>query len=448
LQEELQTWNGGCGNAAGPGFSMVVKSDQGCVAAARPPDEAARRLALLGLNILDTPAEARFDQIIYLAKLIFGVPIAYIAFVDEERQWIKARIGTIAQENHRDISFCGHAILSDQIMIVPDASQDYRFATNPLVLGEPFVRFYAGQPLKSPDGFRVGTICIVDRVPREISDQQIKIMRQLGRMAEREFAIRDKSQLQVDILMAKQQLEKSDLELKRAIDDLSTEKQNSEALLRNIFPGGVADELRHHGRVKAVAHDQVSVLFSDFCGFTAVAASYSASELVEELNRCFCFFDSLCSRHGVEKLKTIGDGYMCVGRMSGDPVKAGLDLLCFAREILAFVHARKRELEAIGRRYWDIRIGIHSGPVVAGVVGTKRMAYDIWGNTVNVAARIEQTSETGRINMSRDFRDLVGERVAVEPRGILSVRNSDPVEMFFFQELLESPQTSPGHDRI
>ena len=95
---------------------MVVKSDQGCVAAARPPDEAARRLALLGLNILDTPAEARFDQIIYLAKLTFGVPIAYIAFVDEERQWIKARIGMAAQENHRDISFCGHAILSDQII--------------------------------------------------------------------------------------------------------------------------------------------------------------------------------------------------------------------------------------------------------------------------------------------------------------------------------------------
>jgi class 3 adenylate cyclase len=86
--------------------------------------------------------------------------------------------------------------------------------------------------------------------------------------------------------------------------------------------------------------------------------------------------------------------------------------------------------------------------VVAGVVGTKRMAYDIWGNTVNVAARMEQTSETGRINMSRDFRDLVGERVAVEPRGVLSVRNSDPVEMFFFQELLDSPQTTTNHDRI
>ncbi len=162
----------------------------------------------------------------------------------------------------------------------------------------------------------------MDRTPREISEREIKIMRQLGRMAEREFAIRDKSQLQVDILMAKQQLEKSDLELKRAIEDLSTEKQHSEALLRNIFPGGVADELRHHGRVKAVAHDQVSVLFSDFCGFTSVAATYSASELVEELNRCFCFFDSLCSRHGVEKLKTIGDGYMCVGRMGAATVQS------------------------------------------------------------------------------------------------------------------------------
>jgi GAF domain-containing protein len=128
------------------GFSMVGKLDQGCMPAARPPDEAARRLALVNLNILDTPAEARFDQIIYLAKLTFGVPIAYIAFVDQERQWIKAKIGMAMQESSRDISFCGHAILSDQIMVVPDASQDYRFATNPLVLDEPFVRFMPASP--------------------------------------------------------------------------------------------------------------------------------------------------------------------------------------------------------------------------------------------------------------------------------------------------------------
>ena len=112
--------------------------------------------------------------------------------------------------------------------------------------------------------------------------------------------------------------------------------------------------------------------------------------------------------YGVEKLKTIGDGYLCVGGLQGDPVEAGGKMLKFAQEILAFVLKRKGEVEASGKKYWNIRIGVHCGPLVAGVVGVKRMAYDIWGDTVNIAARIQQGSEPGRINLSKDFRDLMG----------------------------------------
>jgi class 3 adenylate cyclase len=176
-------------------------------------------------------------------------------------------------------------------------------------------------------------------------------------------------------------------------------------------------------------------MFSDFSDFTSVAATYSPAELVEELNRAFCLFDGLSARHGTEKLKTIGDGYLCVSGLQGDPVEAGLKMLKFAQEILAFTLKRRMEVETGGKKYWNIRIGIHSGPLVAGVVGVKRMAYDIWGDTVNIAARIQQGSEPGRINLSKDFRDLMGDRIEVEARGKKPIKHHDEIEMFFLQKI-------------
>lgn len=221
------------------------------------------------------------------------------------------------------------------------------------------------------------------------------------------------------------------------MEALSEEKEHSEILLRNLFPGDVADELKRNGRVKAVAHERVSVLFADFSSFTSVASSYSAAELVEELNRCFCLFDGLCGRHGVEKLKTIGDGYFCVSGLNGDSVDGALRMLRFAREAMDFVSKRKAEVEAAGRPYWGMRIGIHCGPVVSGVVGIKRMAYDIWGDTVNTAARLEQASEPGRINLSKDFSELLAGKIRTTSRGVIPLKNCGELEMFFFDGFSE-----------
>jgi adenylate cyclase len=184
-----------------------------------------------------------------------------------------------------------------------------------------------------------------------------------------------------------------------------------------------------------VGHEKATVMFSDFSDFTSVAATYNPAELVEELNRAFCLFDGLSARYGVEKLKTIGDGYLCVAGLQGDPVEAGGKMLKFAQEILAFVLKRKGEVEASGKKYWNIRIGVHCGPLVAGVVGVKRMAYDIWGDTVNVAARLQQGSEPGRINLSKDFRDLMGDRIEAESRGKMPMKHHGEMEMFFLQKV-------------
>jgi len=414
---------------------MPENGAQACSIPAIPMDEADRQKALDDLKLIDSPQEERFDRIVQLTQLLFQVPIAYISLIDKDRQWFKSKVGLEANETSRSVSFCGHAILEDKAMVVPDALQDYRFAANPMVLGEPFIRFYAGQPLRGPSGHKVGTLCLADKEARELKEHDLKLLAQLGKLVEREFTLLDKIQMQIETLKAKEALEKKSQELEKAVTELSSAKENSEFLLRNIFPAEVADELRANGKVKAVGHEKATVLFSDFSEFTSAAATYTPAELVEELNRAFCLFDGLSARLGVEKLKTIGDGYLCVAGLQGDPVEAGVKMLKFAQEILAFTLKRKAEVEAAGKKYWNIRIGIHSGPLVAGVVGVKRMAYDIWGDTVNIAARIQQGSEPGRINLSKSFRDLVGDKIEAEARGKKPIKHHGEIEMFFFQKL-------------
>lgn len=403
-----------------------------------PLDEAERQQAVDDLRLVATPQEERFDRIVNLAQLLFSVPIAYIALVDKNRQWFKSKVGLKASETARDISFCGHAILQDAAMVVPDALQDYRFAGNPMVQGEPFIRFYVGQPLRGPSGHKVGSLCLADREPREMSEHDLKMLAQLARLVEREFTLLDQIQMQIENLKAKEEIERKSHELEQAVEALSQEKEHSELLLRNLFPGQVADELKQNGRVKAVAHEKVSVLFADFSNFTSVASAYSAPELVEELNRCFCLFDGLCGRHGIEKLKTIGDGYLCVSGLHGDPADGGLRLLQFAQEAMGFILKRKAEVEATGRQYWSMRIGIHCGPVVSGVVGVKRMAFDMWGDTVNAAARMEQSSEPGRINLSSSFRDMLGGKISTTSRGVIPIKNCGEMEMSFFEQFTEA----------
>lgn len=147
--------------------------------AAIPPNDAERLQALRDLLILDTPPEERFDRIVAFAADEFDMPIALISLVDSDRQWFKARVGLGACETGRDISFCGHAIHAPEVMVVPDALLDARFADNPLVTGDPFIRFYAGAPLETSPGLRIGTLCLIDTKPRDFDALDLGILRSL-----------------------------------------------------------------------------------------------------------------------------------------------------------------------------------------------------------------------------------------------------------------------------
>ncbi|MES2626187.1 MAG: sensor domain-containing diguanylate cyclase [Pseudomonadota bacterium] len=154
-----------------------------------PSDEPARLQTLRSLHILDTLPEERFDRVTRMAKRLFGVPIALVSLIDMNRQWFKSAVGIDVTETSRDVSFCAHAILGKSVLVIPDATKDIRFADNPLVTGEPHIRFYAGCPIESPDGHKIGTLCVIDRQPRSFAGEDIEALADLTHIIERELAV-------------------------------------------------------------------------------------------------------------------------------------------------------------------------------------------------------------------------------------------------------------------
>jgi class 3 adenylate cyclase len=207
---------------------------------------------------------------------------------------------------------------------------------------------------------------------------------------------------------------------------LSREKQRSDTLLHNILPEEVAEELKETGGAHAKQFDHVSVLFTDFVNFTGTAETLSPQVLVRELHECFSAFDGIIEKNGLEKIKTVGDAYVAACGLPVENAEHAQKCVKAALEILEFMEARRRH-----ERAFEIRIGINSGPVVAGIVGVKKFAYDIWGDTVNTAARLEQSGAPGRINISQSTYELVRDKYACEYRGKIAAKNKGEVEMYF-----------------
>jgi class 3 adenylate cyclase len=223
-------------------------------------------------------------------------------------------------------------------------------------------------------------------------------------------------------------------ELEQRHQQVEQQKRVAESLLLNILPGEVADELRSKGMVSPKYFEDVTILFTDFVGFTLSTEKLAAEELVEMLHDYFTAFDQIVARYGLEKMKTIGDSYMC---LSGLPVRNPahpIDTVLAAFEMLHAVEERARP----DRPHWKVRIGIHTGPVIAGVVGINKFAFDIWGDTVNYSSRMESSGEANRINLSERTYSRVKDFLACDYRGKVLTKDKRELDMYFATGILPS----------
>jgi adenylate cyclase len=231
--------------------------------------------------------------------------------------------------------------------------------------------------------------------------------------------------------------------IKKSKAIIEHEKERSESLLLNILPYEIAEELKEKGHTDAQLIDHVTVLFTDFKGFTAMSEQLSPKELVNDLNVCFSEFDRIIGEHNIEKIKTIGDAYMAAGGLPTPNQTHALDVVQAAFKMRDFVEAGKAKKIEAGLPYFEIRIGVHTGPVVAGIVGVKKFQYDIWGDTVNTASRMESSGEVGKVNISQATYELlmkdtdasaplsVHNTFTFESRGKIEAKGKGEMEMYF-----------------
>jgi class 3 adenylate cyclase/tetratricopeptide (TPR) repeat protein len=211
---------------------------------------------------------------------------------------------------------------------------------------------------------------------------------------------------------------------------LDKKNMEIERLIRNILPAEIASELRSTGKATPRNYEQVSVMFADFRGFTTMAEKLTPQELVTELGNCFMAFDDIIEKYGLEKIKTIGDAYMCAGGIPVPSTNHVLNMVKASLEMQDFVRRNNQKRIEAGLPPWEIRIGINVGPVVAGVVGKKKYAYDIWGSTVNIASRMESNGMPGQVNISSAMYELIKDRYACVYRGKIQAKNVGEIDMY------------------
>jgi len=272
------------------------------------------------------------------------------------------------------------------------------------------------------------------RTDYEVSQKQIEVdLADQRRKNQRNISIATAIGLLMFLIMAVGLYRRNKF-IRKTKQIIEEEKERSDKLLLNILPEETALELKEKGKVKAKKYDAVTVLFSDFKGFTTYSEKLSPEALVETVDFYFSKFDAIIEKHGLEKIKTIGDAYMCAGGLHDNEKDHANRMVLAAMEIAAFVEETKNDIAA-SELTFDIRIGINTGPVVAGVVGTNKFAYDIWGDAVNVASRMESMSEPGRINISENTYALIKKDADCEYRGEIEVKNRGKLKMYFVNRI-------------
>ena len=401
-----------------------------------PANESGRLAALRALDILDSPPETAYDEIAVLAAQICGCPIGYISFIDDDRSWLKAKYGFPPQraDAPRAAAVCSTTICGAEMFVVPDMTQDSRFDRIGVVVDEPHCRFYCGVPLITDEGYALGALCVLDFEPRRLTFEQTEALRRLSRQVLTLLELRRRR------IGHNQTI--AELELPR--EDVALQKARAEELLDNLLPRAIAEELKRDGRVQPRYVRSATVLLADFQGFTLLSEQAEPAALIGLLDEYFSAFDDIMARHRLEKIKTIGDAYMAVGGVPETGLLHPIDAGLAALEMQATVSRMKSRDDASRLPSLELRIGIHTGPVICGVVGNRRFAFDIWGDAVNIASFMEAQCLPGRINVSDTAAGHAKALFDLEPRGRVEAKHQRTHEMFFLNRL--KPEFSSDRD--
>jgi class 3 adenylate cyclase len=392
-----------------------------------PENEADRNKSLRSYQIMDTQPDTAFDEINDLAAQICGCPVAYISFIEDDRFWFKSKYGLPDDFEGcpREIAFCSVTVCGFELVVSNDLVADEVFQDFEFVVNDPHFRFYCSMPLVTPDGYSIGTICVMDFEPRELSIEQQEGLRRLAQptMAQLEYRRR--------II----ELDQTIRELNDANATIVKEKARADRLLTTILPETIAKEMMENEKVTPRFFPTATVLFADVKGFTSFTEKAEPATLIGMLDTYFAHFDDVVEAHNMEKIKTIGDAYLAVaGVPTADRLHAmncGLAALAM-QESVAKINAGRSKLRL---PCFEFRIGLHTGAVIAGVVGRRRFSYDIWGDAVNTAQMMETNGDAGRINISRTLYNRILPQFEFSPHGSVEDKNKAAIDMFFLDRL-------------
>jgi adenylate cyclase len=385
-----------------------------------PTNETERVAAVRATGLLDSAPEIAYDDIGQLAAQICHCPVSYVGFMDDDRLWLKAKYGLPPDFNQcpREIAFCTSTVCGVEMVNAPDVTEHPWFKNLPFVVGPPHFRFYCGIPLVTPEGYVLGTLCVMDFQVRHLTHEQLEALRQLSRQ-----------------LLAQLELRRRLVELDHAQREAAVERERSESLLASVLPRSVADELKGTGKVATRYFHATTILFADMKEFTRLTELVEPAALINLLDQYFTTFDEICGRHQLERIKTMGDAYLAVAGVPRASSTHATDACLAALEIQATVARMKAQREKARLPALEVRIGLHAGPVIAGLVGKRRFSYDVWGDAVNIAALMEANGAPGRINISDTLAGQVSKLFDLEPRGSVEVKHKSALRMHFLNGL-------------
>lgn len=361
-----------------------------------PNAEILRLAALYELHIMDTPPEERFDRITRLAALLLDVPTAYIAFLDADRQWFKSRCGMETSETPRNVSFCTYTIQQNELIVIPDTHLDPRFANSPLVVGDPNTRFYAGFPISTPDGFKVGTLCVIDREPREIPKEKLKLLVDLAGL------VADQLNL-IDVVQLEQHMRSLNTELEKAKKELELRNEFIQKAFSCYMSDEVVEKLLESNTPLLLGGEErhITVLFSDLRDFTGLFEHLPAERVVAALNIYYGKMVDIILKHKGTIDAFIGDAVLALFGAPYSGVDDSLRAVACALEMQEAMKSVNEENCRNGLPELAMGIGINTGDAVVGNIGSaKRMKYSAIGAPVNLAARIQDFTLGGQILIS------------------------------------------------